>query len=109
MLTELFELIFRDFNDRDILVLLSAWHFHHLLRTYLAEDIVLTTTLHAIQLFTEMGLTLMMRFGKSQCPNMSSPSLLEFGTAATIQKQIEAKNSWYLYFSGRLLALIYLS
>jgi len=39
----------------------------------------------ALQLFTEIGLTLMMRFG-SQCPKKSSPSLLEFGTEATTQK-----------------------
>lgn len=81
-------------------------HFHHFISWYQAEETVLTATSHALQLFTEMGLTLMMTFGTSQCPNMSSPTLLEFGTEATTQKQIEAKGSWY--FTGRLLPLMYL-
>lgn len=106
MLTELLELIFPECNNVDILAFCSACHFHHFLSWYQTEDTVLTAVSHALQLFTETGLTIMTRFGKSQCPNMSSPSVLEFGTEATIQKQIEEKSSWYLYFTGRLLPLV---
>lgn len=52
---------------------------------------MLTVTLHALQLFTGIGLTLMMRSGASQHLNKSCLSLLEFGAKATTQKQIEIK------------------
>lgn len=108
MLTELFELVFPECNSIDTLAFCSAWHFHHIYPRYQTEDTVLTATLHALQLSTEMEVILMMRFGTSQCPNMSSLSLLEFGTEVTTQKQIAVKSSWYLYFTGRLLSLRYL-
>lgn len=93
MLPELFELIFPEWNNIDILAFCSVWHFCHFLPWYQAEDTVLTAASHSLQLFTEMGLTLMMSIGTSQCPNMSYPSLLKFGTEATTQKQMEGKSS----------------
>lgn len=63
-----------------------------------AEDTVLAATLQALKLFTEMVLTLMMRFGTSRYPNISFPSLLDFGTETTTEEQIEAKNSSIFYW-----------
>lgn len=54
---------------------------------------MLTATLHALQLFSEMRLALMMTLGASQNPNMSFPSLVEFGTEATTQKRLTAEGS----------------
>lgn len=59
---------------------------------------MLAATLRALQLFTEMALILMMRFGTSQYPNISFPSLLDFGTGTTTEEHIEAKNSSVFYW-----------